>query len=344
MYRIQYTERNNKKAHDYETKSLLYLLAMREDSDEISIFFIDCLNDITGSCKDCVNLWDTQAKGVSSLNPRKIGNALITLFQNYLSDIDFIHSILIIPKIKEGYLNNENLTKYYFNNFKEEKKNKVIIGVEEEYKKREGITDLSFETKNKLLVFLDKVLFVVAGDKEDYIKEIIQFKNKDSLTLSFYTAIFNEIRDKQSALKNIYIEGKVINHASELLKYNKHLKSNDVKLMVLNRFVGTELFKVNSITFSYLNELKEMDAEDAKDLLLDNHSRLSKTFFDKNNKVAFWRLLENITNTINKNPDENIRAIFKMLDERLLRQVHTLDINSTLFFIALIKDGFKNES
>jgi hypothetical protein len=69
MYKIQYTERNNKKANDYETRSLLYLLAMHEDSDDISLFFVDCVNDLTGSNDDCSKLWDTQAKGVSSLNP-----------------------------------------------------------------------------------------------------------------------------------------------------------------------------------------------------------------------------------------------------------------------------------
>ena len=38
MYKFLYTERNNEKATEFETKSLLYLLSMREDSNEIDTF------------------------------------------------------------------------------------------------------------------------------------------------------------------------------------------------------------------------------------------------------------------------------------------------------------------
>lgn len=344
MYTIKYTEKNNAKAHDYETRSLLYLLAMREDSDDISIFFIDCLNDVTGSSEDATKLWDTQSKGVSTLNPTKIGESLVTLFLNYLSDISFVHSILVIPKIKEGYLLDEDLKQYRIDNFKDTKRSYVIKGLSNEYLRREDISMLSDTTKKEMLIFLDKVLFVVGEDKDAYVKSIIQFKDKDSLSKSFYVSIFHEIRDKQSALKNTYIEGVEFDHPSELLEHKKHLRKNDIKLLVLNRLVGTDLFKNSFIPINYRFEVQNIDTDDLKDLIQDNNSKLSRSFFDKNNKVAFWQLLENITISINKNINKNIREIFAMLNEDLFKQNHTLDENSILFFISLIMDGLENDN
>ena len=91
MYRIKTNERNNDKATEYETKSLLYLLTKIRGHKKIDIFIIDCFNDITGANSDFVESWDVQSKGVATLSPKKIGAALYTLFANYVSDIDFTH-------------------------------------------------------------------------------------------------------------------------------------------------------------------------------------------------------------------------------------------------------------
>jgi hypothetical protein len=341
MYKIQYTERNNKKANEYETRSLLYLLSMRDDSDEISLFFVDCINDLTGSNDDCTKLWDTQAKGVSSLNPTKIGVALITLFENYISELEFTNHILLIPKLNEGYLKNENLLSFTFENFIEAKKAFVINGIKDEYKKRNG-NSISQQIIEKVEKFIMKVTFVVGVEKENYIKEIAHFKNKDSHSTAFYQKIFDEIRDKQSALKNICIEGIEISHPLELLSLNKFLRGNEIKLMVLNRFVGTELFKGSAIPNSYFDEVKTLDNQDRLDLIQDNNSKISRTFFNKNNKKYFWLLLENIMLTIAKNKTSESRTIYEKLDVNLINANYTMDEQSTIFFISLIKDGIND--
>ncbi len=343
MYKIQFTERNNKKANEYETRSLLYLLSMRDDSDDISIFFVDCINDLTGSNDDCTELWDTQAKGVNSLNPTKIGIALITLFENHISDLEFSHHILLIPKLKEGYLENEELSSFAFDNFKEEKQSYVINGLQGEYKRRNdnAISQLIID---KIDEFINKVTFVVGEKKEKYIKEITLFKNKDSHSENFYKKIFDEIRDKQTALKNICVEGVEIEHPSELLPFKKFLRGNDIKLMVLNRFVGTELFKGSAIPNSYFDEVKNLDNQDRLDLIQDNNAKISRTFFNKNNKKYFWLLLENIMHTIAKNRTSDSRIIYNKLDEGLINANYTMDEKSMIFFISIIKDGINDNN
>ncbi|MGL6002402.1 MAG: hypothetical protein ACRCZ4_09950, partial [Plesiomonas sp.] len=89
-YTFTNTEINNKKASEFETKSLLYLLGMRDDSDEIEIITVDCFNDVTGADENFNKLWDVQSKNHSSLPPSKIGESLLTLYNNYISSIEFI--------------------------------------------------------------------------------------------------------------------------------------------------------------------------------------------------------------------------------------------------------------
>jgi len=95
MYQFTTTERNNAKASEYETKSMLYLFGCRKDSKEMDVFIIDCFNDVSGADKAVQRLWDVQSKGVKSLNPKKIGKALITLFQNFISGSAWITGLLM---------------------------------------------------------------------------------------------------------------------------------------------------------------------------------------------------------------------------------------------------------
>lgn len=341
MYKIQYTEKNNKTANEYETRSLLYLLSMRDDSEDITLFLVDCVNDLTGSNDDCSQLWDTQAKGVKSLNPRKIGVALITLFENYISELNFTNHILLIPKLKEGYLKNEELLKFTLDNFIDEKIIFIHKGLQNEYQKRNK-NRISQAIIEKITEFAKKVTFVIGEGKENYIKSIVQFKNMDLHSTDFYHKIFDEIRDKQSGLKNICVEGTNINHPKELLSLNKFLKGNDVKLMVLNRFIGNELFKSNAIPNSYFDEVKTLENQDRLDLLQENNSKITMTFFNKNNKKFFWLLLENILQIIVKNKEDKSRRIFEQLDVKLIKANNTMDEQSIIYFISIIKDGIND--
>ena len=119
MYIFETTEQNNAKANDFETKSLLYLMSFKSDSTDIDSFFVDCFNDITGVSNDLLKLWDVQSKNVASLTPRTIGRHLITLFQNFISPLEFYEYILFIPKLKEDYLNDITLTEFKIDNFKD---------------------------------------------------------------------------------------------------------------------------------------------------------------------------------------------------------------------------------
>lgn len=136
MYKFKTSEQNNDKATEFETKSLLYLLTKIKGHRGISLFIIDCFNDVTGVSEDYSDSWDIQSKNVASLTPRTVGKALYTLFANYVSDISFGHFILYLPQLKESYVENTSVEIFDISNFKKTKVSHVKEGLIAEIKRR----------------------------------------------------------------------------------------------------------------------------------------------------------------------------------------------------------------
>ena len=336
MYQFCTTERNNAKANEYETKSILYLLSYRKDSNEIDKFLIDCFNDVTGVSGDITKLWDVQSKNVKSLNPTKIVVALITLFQNHISSIDFEHYILFMPKLLEMYLVDKTLSVYYFDNFIGKYQLKIIEGLEKEYLRRNRTP----AKKNNVNEFLKQVTFVNANeDKIEYIKNIVKFKNIITLDDTFFIAIFNEIMDKQTKLKNIDIEGKQVNCAKEVLAFNKVIHRNEIDILIINRFVGVDLFSNKMIPNLFFDEVKNYDLEQRKDIIEDCNASIAKVLFNKNNKKIFWEFFEETIFLIKKNDKKSPRSIYNELVNKKIRFPVSMNELSTIYLISVLKEG-----
>ncbi|AFS78114.1 hypothetical protein Curi_c11000 [Gottschalkia acidurici 9a] len=337
MYTFKNTEQNNQKASEYETKSLLYLLCMRKDSKDIDVLMIDCFNDVTGGNDSLDALWDVQSKGVKSLRPKTVGVALVTLFKNYFSQIEFNHYILFIPKLREGYLNDESLTTYSINNFKDECVFKIKEGLCTEFIKRNKDDDLKIV---EIEDFLSKVTFVVADtEKENYTKNIVNFKNKDIKSKKFFIELFDEIRDMQTALKNNCIEGITISSVKDVLNFNRVIKKNDLEVVTINRLIGIDIFNKNNIPFEFLCEIKELNKDDVKDIIQDCNESLSRTLFNKDSKEEFWTFMEKVVKVVKDNPKKSSRKLFNMIPRKVIKRVHTLDEISCIYFISLVQEG-----
>lgn len=340
MYKIRYTERNNSTASEYETKALLYLLSKREDSKSVDYIIIDCFNDLTGADHTFSNLWDIQSKGVSSLTPTLIGKHLITLFQNYLSEFDFTSYILVIPCLQERFFVHEIRDSFSINAFTTDGVVNINTALEKEYTRREKMIDP--DIKRKIEDFLRIVEFVVCDlASYQYVKDLVNFKNKNIKPTELYLSIFHEIRDKQSSLKNIKTEGFELSRPIDVLQYNKHLERNKIYILVINRLVGIDVFSTNTLPLSYLDEISHLDQENRKDHILKCNSDICRTLFNKNNQDYFWRFLENITNLIVANPNLSVRNLYQLLDKSISESVFTLSEDATILFIALIKDGLQ---
>ena len=341
MYTFDTTERNNSTANEFETKSMLYLMTMREDSNKIEIFIIDCFNDVTGARQDLNELWDVQSKGVKSLNPRKIGHSLVTLFMNHLSSITFNNFILFIPKLKIGYLNDENLTIFNYQNIKQSKRDKIFLGLSEEYARRKDILidEIDILEVNK---FIEKVTFVVAFESNvEYIKKLVSFKNKDQFDDDFFISLFNEIMAMQTSIKNICIDGKCINSVNEVTKFNKILTRNQLESLVISRLVGMEVFSTKSIPIYFHKEIKDYEFEEINDLIIECNTQISKTLFNKALKSEFWEYFETVINLIKEYPHYDSIQIHKMIPNNKFDFLYTLEEIGSIYFISMVKGGFQ---
>ena len=334
------TEQNNQKANDYETKALLYLLSFRKDSNNIETFAIDCFNDVTGCNKNYSVLWDVQSKNVQSLNPSKIGSHLITLFHNYEHNFPFKYFIFLMPKLKDMYLNNENKEIFCFNNFKAKYHQKIQQGLQQEYKRRYKTPINSGNINN----FLNKVVFVIGNkSKCEYVKNITKFKT-NIVQDKFFEDIFDEIRDKQTSFKNITIHNCSINRPSEITKTNKIFKRVDFDALIINRFIGYDLFKnLNTIPNSFLDSIKDFDTETRKDIIQNANSEIARCLFDKNNKKLFWIFFEKLIYTIKMNLKNSSEGLYNIISNLKIEFPNELSKLTIIYLISLIKDGWQNE-
>ena len=335
MYTFTNTERTNARASEYETKSLLYLIGQRKDKREISIIAIDCFNDVTGLNEHGNKLWDIQSKGEARLTPRKIGRYLITLFKNYQEDFSFFEYIFFMPKIDGRYINDSVQGIYKISNFKNEQAARIREGLVKEIFRIEMDCD-----EDIVDMFLEKVNFVEDRKKiSTYVKDVVRFKHQGEKENKFYEEIFIEIRNIQSAKKNSYIEGEVVSKPIDVLKLDRHIVVDDLKMLVVNRFVGVDLFNQKMIPYSFMDVVKNYESQDIQDVILDCKSQIGRAFFDKNQKREFWIVFEHIVSSVNGNPNVKVGEILESLNKKVLCRLSHLNDIGIMFLAALIKDG-----
>lgn len=345
MYKFKTSEQNNDKATEFETKSLLYLLTKIKGHRCISLFIIDCFNDVTGVSENYSDSWDVQSKNVASLTPRTVGKALYTLFANYASDISFGHFILYLPQLKESYVENISIEIFDISNFKRTKVSDVKEGLIAEIKRRNDPDINTPAVLSKLDQFLFNVIFIFDKyDKSDYIKSIIEFKNVSKLDDEFLTRIFEEIRMQQASKKIRSVYGQEVASIHEAEEFKKNIYRKDIELLVVNRVIGNDLFSSRGIPLYFIQEVQGMDEEDITDLNQECQAQISRTLFNKNNKSAFWLLLEEIMTTLEKDSAAGIRMVLGKLSSGTKNRLFTLDETALLYLIALVKEGLKNEN
>jgi len=338
LYTFKNTEINNKKASDFETKSMLYLLGMRSDSDEIEIITVDCFNDVTGSNDDFSKLWDVQSKNHSSLPPSKIGDSLSTLYDNYVSSISFCDYILFIPKLNRDYLVDASLNVYDYNNINDKQKKGI------EKKLKEKINGNKSGNEPPLFVdFLSRVTFVEDNKRiSTYIKKISKLKNKRSIPEEIYERIFREIRNAQTSLKNSYIENEKISHPSEVLGFNRHITKSEISTLLISRFVGIDVFSFPGVPISFICFIAGKDDEEIKDLLQECNENLSRAFFDKNGCKEFWKISEMIIGMLKTNLEGSVSEIYSQLESTTKIKTPYLTQETLEYMISLIKTGLEN--
>lgn len=338
-YTILSSEKLRSYGADNETKALFYLMGSRADSKEIFYFVIDLFNDLTGMSKHADKLWDLQSKADKNPSPKIIGKELVTLFKNYVSEFGFKYYIIFLGGVSTTLRIDDSLVEFDINNVNDAALNKLKDGLKEECKSKTYIDDKDI-TDDNINGFLEKIYFVIVnGDKGEYVKKIIKLSDKLVLKADVLNAIFNEVRDKQDSKKNIgVVEGKVIDSPDQSLNFGRHLSSNEVRLLALNRILNQNV--INSRPpMAFWEILNTYPEERRKDLLEDCQHSLSRALFNVNSQEEFWRLLDNIYSKINEYPTDKVDSIYQRIDKCILNDCPDFDILSAKYFISVVKDG-----
>lgn len=252
-YTVRSSERTRSSGAEHETKALLYLMNLRGDSNEIHYFVVDFFNDLTGMDRFAESLWDVQSKGAKNNSPAAVGKELVTLFKNYLSDIDFKEYILFLGGVSSTVRVDNTLDIFDLSNIKPSALSKLKEGLKKEAEEKTYIND-SDVTDANIDNFLQKVTFVVDNNSpSEYVKAIIKDHPDIIPEERILSAIFNEIRNAQSELKNTVVEGVVIQTTDEVLRYCRHLTNSEIRLLTLNRIINRNPVEKNSIPPSFLS-------------------------------------------------------------------------------------------
>lgn len=343
-YIIQSTEKLRSSGTENETKALFYMLGQRADSKEIYYFVVDVFNDLTGMTRQADKLWDLQSKGDKNPSPKTIGKELVTLFKNYMSSLEFEDYIIFLGGVSSTVRVDADKKIFGIENVKSKSLLKLKEGLKEEGKKKtyiagESLTDESIDN------FLRKVRFVVVdGEKQDYVKQIIRLSDKIVAKPEVLKSIFNEVRDMQDSKKNIgKIEGEKIESPEEVLTFGRHIRSSEIRLLILNRILNQEV--INSRPpVSFLEIYNSYPEEKRKDLLEDCQHDLSRALFNSNEQEEFWRLLDNIYATILDNPNDGINELYSKMNKKVLNGCTDFNVLATKYFISIVKDGISNDN
>lgn len=341
QYKIQSTEKLRKYGAENETKALFYLMGSRKDSKEIYYFVVDVFNDLTGMSRLADKMWDLQSKGDKSPSPKTVGKELVTLYKNYLSSFEFEYYIIFLGGVSTTLRKDDTVVEFGISNVKDDAIKKMKDGLKEECNKKTYI-DSCLITDNSINKFLEKILFVVvSGDKDEYVKRIIKLSDKVSPKKEVLIAIFNEVRDMQDAKKNIgVVEGKILQNPDEALNFGRHLKSNEITLLVLNRILNQNV--INSRPpMAFIDILNSFPEERRKEILEDCQNNLARALFNVNEQEEFWRLLESIYCNVLESAKNNIDLIYQNVDRSILKKCTDFDVLTVKYFISVVKDGIQ---
>lgn len=340
-YTIQSSEKLRKLGADMETKALLYLMNFRDDSNEIYYFIVDFFNDLTGMNKSSSKLWDLQSKASTNNSPKIIGRELVTLFKNFISSLKFDSYILFIGGVSKTFRKDNTQNVFDINNVTENALRSLIEGLKNEATKKTYIDNTLLNSK-VINEFLNNIVFVIDDKKpSEYVKAII--KNHPNIIPEdrILDAIFNEIRDKQSDKKNISIvEGITIETSDEALNYYRHLSTNEIKLLTLQRIISRDPVG-NGVPISFMPIQKQCPPERLSDVLDDCKQTLCRALFNKNAAESFWSIFECVYTLIVNNPKDDVQNIYNKVGSGLIEQSPDFDTLSIKYFIAIVKDGIQ---
>ena len=134
--------------------------------------------------------------------------------------------------------------------------------------------------------------------------------------------------------------GIIIQTMDEALNYYRHLTTNEIKLLTLQRIINRNPVSAG-IPQSFIPIFSACPHEQQNTLLEDCKTSLCRALFNKNATDTFWKLFETIYKLIITHPNDDITKIYNSIDPNLRKESIDFDTFSMKYFIAVIKEGIQ---
>ena len=343
QYVFDTTEQTTASGNTAETRALLHLLSFDDDRGKIDAFAIDCFNDVTGMDNPSTVLFDVQSKATTRTSPRQIGEDLVTLYKNYISEFaSFFKSYtLFLGGVSSTVLTDGSLTCFGFEDIRPESQKKVKDGLCEACDEK-GYLDSSLVSDESIERFLRAVKFALSKPTDiDYIRPLIRTSAAVMPNERVLQRIFNEIRNAQSSIKNrTSIANRSIEAPSQVWDFSRVLRRRSIDLLLIERVINRNPMK-DPVPTSFTSYLDGQAPEEEDELIEDCRNAISLQYLDKNNKDVFWRLLDAIVTELDNDSNADIETVYGRIDSAIRSDCQHLNKPALLYFIASIKDGMK---
>jgi len=353
FYLIDSAEVTSRSASVQETRTLLYMMGQMTNSKDISTFVIDVANDVVSVNTNKTEFCDAQSKGEKVSSPKSIGADLITLYKDYLSILNFDSYILSIRSVSNFNLEEavtEPIKALCFSNFTKKAKNEIREALISECFKKEYIHKRYSDYLFKIDEFLEQVIILINNDSFDsYIKNIA-FVNSDIVSSQELESIFEEIREKQLAIKtSCDVIGKRINSLDEQLEFGRNFKVETINGLVLERITGMSIINENkrgyycpATLINYLASLK-FTSEEADNYLEESVHELYKAFCNSNLNKEFWDFIFIVSNLCKLDKKLSPIDIYNELSykHKNLFYMKYLSKGAIIYLISNIMEGLK---
>ncbi|MDE6952494.1 MAG: hypothetical protein K2P09_01625 [Erysipelotrichales bacterium] len=358
-YKIFGSEFTASRGNEYETKSLLYLVSLHKQKKEMYYYLVDVFNDVSGMSIDGKYIVDVQSKGHKNMSPFQLGERLVTLFKNYISNFNFEDYILVVSTM----LSNKHLkmgidlNKKEYNLISTINDDALVLcknGLKEKVASYSIIKEWIDITNEDIVdsyidEFVRKVhIYVADKNKEDYVESILGIDNYNDKDLLL--DIFDEIAKHQIFKKSKNsIEGKEVMTPIDTLRFKRHLTNDQIQLLIVKRIIDNEyIANKYAAPRDFIFYLSCHEPKSYHDEIIDKcKDQIAVSLFNRNNRDIFWQGFMNIYFQVYELYDENrtLDEYYNLLNIEDFEKVlfKNDDYYTKLYILAMIIEGVKND-
>ena len=125
------------------------------------------------------------------------------------------------------------------------------------------------------------------------------------------------------------------------MDYGRVLKAKVIRLLIIERMLNRDFFK-DDVPAEFQDYLLTLPVEeDPNDVTEDCRNAMFKQYFNKNDREAFWMLLNEIVTHFENDGDASIAQVYDSLEQSTINACWQMDKRAHLYFIAMVKDGLR---